>query len=139
MTSDLIYREDAKVFVRHACYKKINPIDYLDEVPAADVVARDCYDRILAENDTMREMLARIGKKCGDSMDDVRPVVKASWKKDNSYPGPGLMNLRCSVCGGFGGTWKDNTLPSMLYNFCPTCGAEMEPDEAGQRGEQNSG
>lgn len=37
MTSDLIYREDAKVFVRHACYKKINPIDYLDEVPAADV------------------------------------------------------------------------------------------------------
>ena len=37
MASDLIYREDAKVFVRHACYKKINPIDYLDEVPAADV------------------------------------------------------------------------------------------------------
>lgn len=37
MASDLIYREDAKVFVRHACYKKINPIDYLDEVPSADV------------------------------------------------------------------------------------------------------
>ena len=37
MASDLIYREDAKVFVRHACYKKINPIDYLDEVPAEDV------------------------------------------------------------------------------------------------------
>lgn len=37
MPSDLIYREDAKFFVRHACYKKINPIDYLDEVPAADV------------------------------------------------------------------------------------------------------
>ena len=56
---------------------------------------------------------------------DVRPVVKASWKKDNSYPGPGLMNLRCSVCGEFGGTWKDNTSPSMLYNFCPICGADM--------------
>lgn len=46
MASDLIYREDAKVFVRHACYKKINPIDYLDEVPAADVVevvrCKDC-------------------------------------------------------------------------------------------------
>lgn len=97
MASDLIYREDAKVFVRHACYKKINPIDYLDEVPAAD----------------------------------VRPVVKASWKKDNSYPGPSLMNLRCSVCGGFGGTWKGNTLPSMLYNFCPNCGAYMEGNENG--------
>lgn len=32
-------------------------------LPAADVVARDCYDRILAENDTMREQLAQIGKK----------------------------------------------------------------------------
>lgn len=70
---------------------------------------------------------------------NVRPVVKASWKKDNSYPVPGLMNLRCSVCGGFGGTWKDNTLPSMLYNFCPNCGADMRPDENGQRGEKNSG
>lgn len=49
MASDLIYREDAKVFVRHACYKKINPIDYLDEVPAADVrpvvLCRDCKHR----------------------------------------------------------------------------------------------
>lgn len=72
MASDLIYREDAKVFVRHACYKKINPIDYLDEVSPADVVARDCYDRILAENDTMRKQLAQIGKKPGDRMDDVR-------------------------------------------------------------------
>ena len=43
-------------------------------VPAADVVARDCYDRILAENDTMRKQLAQIGKKPGDKMDDVRPV-----------------------------------------------------------------
>lgn len=43
-------------------------------LPAADVVARDCYDRILAENDTMREQLAQIGKKPGDRMDDVRPV-----------------------------------------------------------------
>lgn len=108
MESDLIYREDAKVFVRHACYKKINPIDYLDEVPAAD----------------------------------VRPVVKASWKKDNSYPGPGLMNLRCSVCGGFGGTWKDNTLPSMLYNFCPNCGADMRANldtTKGERRDKSSG
>lgn len=45
MASDLIYREDAKVFVRHACYKKINPIDYLDEVPAADVVPWEWLER----------------------------------------------------------------------------------------------
>lgn len=43
----------------------------LQALPAADVVARDCYDRILAENDTMREQLAQVGKKPGDKMDDV--------------------------------------------------------------------
>lgn len=35
MPSDLIYREDAKDFVRHAYHKGLNPIEYLDEVPAA--------------------------------------------------------------------------------------------------------
>lgn len=69
---------------------------------------------------------------------DVRPVVKASWKKDNSYPGSGLMNLRCSVCGGFGGTWKDNTLPSMLYNFCPNCGADMREPQMLKNASQNA-
>ena len=46
MASDLIYREDAKDFVRHAYHKGLNPIDYLDEVPAADVrpvvYCKDC-------------------------------------------------------------------------------------------------
>lgn len=37
MASDLIYREDAKDFVRHACHKGLNPVEYLDEIPAADV------------------------------------------------------------------------------------------------------
>lgn len=44
-------------------------------VPAADVVSRDAFNRILAENDDMRAQLAQIGKKPGDSMDDVRRVV----------------------------------------------------------------
>lgn len=35
--SDLIYREDAKDFVRYARAKDLDPIEYLDEVPAADV------------------------------------------------------------------------------------------------------
>ena len=29
---------------------------------------------------------------------NVRPVVRGKWEIDNSYAGPGLMNLRCSVC-----------------------------------------
>ena len=46
MASDLIYRDDAKDFVRHAYHKGLNPVEYLDEVPAADVVevvrCKDC-------------------------------------------------------------------------------------------------
>ena len=36
MPSDLIYREDAKDYVRHAMAKGLNVLEYLDEVPAAD-------------------------------------------------------------------------------------------------------
>lgn len=46
MPSDLIYREDAKDFVRHAYHKGLNPVEYLDEIPAADVVeVRHAYWR----------------------------------------------------------------------------------------------
>jgi hypothetical protein len=37
MASDLIYREDAKDFARHAYHKGLNLVEYLDEVPTADV------------------------------------------------------------------------------------------------------
>lgn len=37
MPSDLIYREDAKDFVRYAHHEGMDPVEYLDEVPAADV------------------------------------------------------------------------------------------------------
>lgn len=36
MPSDLIYREDAKDYARHAMAKGLNVLEYLDEVPAAD-------------------------------------------------------------------------------------------------------
>ena len=36
-----------------------------------DAVARDCFDRILKENDVMRDQLAQIGKKPGDYMDGI--------------------------------------------------------------------
>ena len=34
MPSDLIYREDAKDYARHAIAKGLNVLEYLDEVPA---------------------------------------------------------------------------------------------------------
>lgn len=46
MPSDLIYREDAKDYARHAIAKGLNVLEYLDEVPAADfrpvVLCKDC-------------------------------------------------------------------------------------------------
>ena len=36
MPSDLIFREDAKDYARHAIAKGLNVIEYLDEVPAAN-------------------------------------------------------------------------------------------------------
>lgn len=75
--ADYIIRDAAKAKKIYSVERRelVVPVAEIDWIPPADVVARDCYDRILAENDTMREMLARTGKKCGDSMDDVRPVV----------------------------------------------------------------
>jgi len=68
----------------------------LKSVPAADVVARDCYERILAENDAMREQLASIGKKPRDRMNDVRPVVLCRDCK--RYGGRPWENNESGIC-----------------------------------------
>ena len=46
-------------------------VERLQNMETADVVARDCFDRILKENDVMREQFASIGKKPGDYMDGI--------------------------------------------------------------------
>lgn len=47
MPSDLIYREDAKDYARHAIAKGLNVLESLDEVPAADFrpVVRGKWER----------------------------------------------------------------------------------------------
>lgn len=37
------------------CFPSARAIEALSEISAADVVSRDCYNRILAENDKLRE------------------------------------------------------------------------------------
>lgn len=44
-----------------ACYVDDLLTD-VEDAPAADVVLRSCFDRILAENDDMREQLKSVGK-----------------------------------------------------------------------------
>lgn len=104
----------------------------IDSIPDADVVARDCYDRILAENDTMREQLAQIGKKPGDTMDDVRPVVKAHWIYHQDDYGD---YYECSHCHDEYVVYEGD----MCWKFCPTCGAEMKPDKTDREEQSNGG
>lgn len=97
--------------------------DRINRIPAADVVSRDCYARILAENDTMREMLAQIGKKPGDKMDDVRPVSRGKWKHDGS---DWKNRFICDQCGY---KWF---FEAEEAHFCPNCGCAMENEKLRQ-------
>lgn len=119
-------------------------IKNINAVSAADVVARDCYDRILAENDTMRKQLAQIGKKPGDKMDDVRAVVQrdAVMQALNKYFSIGdsdTYELTRVKEAFYAGTmtlddfeeWNEDNVSDlcdylMKELFGPTCGAEME-------------
>lgn len=62
-----------------------NVVDMITSIPASDVVSRDVFNRLLVENDTMRAQLALIGKKLGDSMDDVRLAVYTVKESLNNY------------------------------------------------------
>ena len=82
-------------------------------------VARDCFDRVLSENDTMREQLASIGKKVGDSMDDVKKVETAEWIVEMRSNGwADWDDYTCPICGK---KFED------FYhsNYCPNCGNRM--------------
>ena len=69
----------------------------LHDVPAADVVARDCYDRLIAENDRLRK---------------ERPVRHGRWiLKDDG-------RAHCSEC--------DTAGNSYVWHYCPNCGTRMD-------------
>ena len=48
----------------------------VDKMPAADVVTSDCYNKVLWENDIMREQLASIGKGFAENMQDVKKITR---------------------------------------------------------------
>lgn len=95
--------------------------DRLSEIPTADVVTRDCYDRILWENDIMRKQLSEIGKSFGEKMEDVQKVVHAKWEWNdrNGY-------YYCSECNAASpredqeGEYCDTPM------YCHKCGAKMD-------------
>ena len=88
------------------------------EFPAADVVSRDAFNRILEENDTMREQMAAIGKKPGDKMDDVMRVEEANLILIKRGKNPFIL-FECSGCRKRG--WFGDDTPK----YCVNCGAKF--------------
>ena len=63
---------------------------------------------------------------------DVAPVRHGRWIEDErTYPGPGLANNLCSVCGEIAGAWKEGLEPGRKWAYCPNCGAKMDRKEDG--------
>lgn len=70
--------------------------------------------------------------KCITSMPaaDVVEVRHGRWIEDErTYPGPGLKNNLCSVCGEIAGSWKEGLEPGRKWAYCPNCGAMMDGKE----------
>lgn len=61
---------------------------------------------------------------------DVVEVRHGRWIEDErTYPGPGLANNLCSVCGEIAGAWKEGLAPERKWAYCPACGALMDGKE----------
>lgn len=81
------------------------------------------HPELLSKEDTMH---------CIDNMPsaDVAPVRHGRWIEDErTYPGPGLANNLCSVCGEIAGAWKEGLAPERKWAYCPACGALMDGKE----------
>ena len=65
---------------------------------------------------------------------DVVEVRHGRWIEDErTYPGPGLANNLCSVCGEIAGSWKEGLEPGRKWAYCPNCGALMREVENGEK------
>ena len=61
---------------------------------------------------------------------DVAEVRHGRWIEDErTYPGPGLKNNLCSVCGEIEGSWKEGLEPGRKWAYCPNCGARMGKED----------
>ena len=61
---------------------------------------------------------------------DVEAVRHGRWIEDErTYPGPGLKNNLCSVCGEIAGSWKEGLEPGRKWAYCPNCGARMDKED----------
>lgn len=77
-------------------------------------------------------LMQKIARYCVDGKPaaDVVEVRHGRWIEDErTYPGPGLKNNLCSVCGEIAGAWKEGLAPERKWAYCPNCGARMGKED----------
>ena len=66
---------------------------------------------------------------------DVAEVRHGRWIEDErTYPGPGLKNNLCSLCGEIAGSWKEGLEPGRKWAYCPNCSARMDKEDEHEAG-----
>lgn len=104
--SDYISREDALHAIGKAYGDIAEAEDNVRDLPAADVVGRELYQRALS--DVVRLTVEGVKRKHGE------------WIEEDE----GSLFFRCSNCGkAQGGNFSE--IFSGEYHFCPNCGADM--------------
>lgn len=97
--------------------------EYIEKAAALDVVKRTSGDYAAAWSEIAHMPTA-----------DVVEVRHGRWIEDErTYPGPGLKNNLCSVCGEIAGSWKEGLEPGRKWAYCPNCGALMREVENGEK------
>ena len=98
--------------------------EYIERGFALDVVKRTSGDYAAAFAEIAHAPAA-----------DVAPVRRGRWIEDErTYPGPGLKNNLCSVCGEIAGSWKEGLEPGRKWAYCPNCGARMGKEDEHEAG-----
>lgn len=109
--------------------------EYIEKTAALDICQKEYEERL------------RMADYCGDTVAwniggaiknlpaaDVFPVRHGRWIEDErTYPGPGLKNNLCSVCGEIAGSWKEGLEPGRKWAYCPNCGALMREIKNGEK------
>lgn len=90
---------------------------------------------IVAEYDQYYKLVVPLEKIRKTPAADVAEVRHGRWIEDErTYPGPGLKNNLCSVCGEIAGAWKEGLAPERKWAYCPNCGARMGKEDGHEAG-----
>ena len=122
---DKLKNARATVELVEACGKRVCSGEEHWDCPYGNEGMTDCVDRLeVAYEDTIENLL-QLAEALSTA--DVEQEAHGRWVEDEgTYPGAGLQNNLCSVCGKIAGAWKEGLEPGRKWPYCPNCGAKMD-------------